>query len=91
MKHWKVEGCDAKDSTLCLDRLHSRMFIRLSLSKGERIEARGFQLQRVQMRTLTLTLSLEKGEANRATPLQSMVSPDLVRWQNSWPHSENRI
>ena len=64
MKHWKVEGCDAKDSTLCLDRLHSRMFIRLSL---------------------------EKGEANRATPLQSMVSPDLVRWQNSWPHSENRI
>jgi hypothetical protein len=38
-----------------------------------------------------IRLSLEKGEANRATPLQSMVSPDLVRWQNSWPHSENRI
>jgi hypothetical protein len=27
-------------------------------------EVRGFQLKRVQMRTLTLTLVLEKGEAN---------------------------
>jgi arylsulfatase len=36
-------------------------------------------LQRVQMQTLTLTLSLEKGEANGATPLQSLASADLVR------------
>jgi len=31
--------------------------------------------------------------AHRATAterLQSMASPDLVRWQNSWPHSESR-
>jgi hypothetical protein len=39
---------------------------------------------------LTLTLYLQKGEANWAAPLQSMVSPDLVRWQTSWPQSENR-
>jgi len=32
--------------------------------EGERIEVRGFQFKRVQMRTLTLTLSLKKGEAN---------------------------
>jgi len=82
--------CDVKDSLLCQDRLHSRVFIRLSPLEGERIEVRGFQLQPVQMQTLTLTLSLEKGGANRATPLQLMVSPDLVRWHNSWPHSENR-
>ena len=42
-------------------------------------EVRGFPLKRVQMRTLTLTLSLEKGEANRAMPLQLLASTDLVR------------
>ena len=64
MKHRVGESCDAKDSALYLDRIHGGVFIRLAGSEGERIEVRGFQLQRVQMQTLSLTLSLEKGEAN---------------------------
>ena len=38
---------------------------------------RGFQLQRV--RTETLTLPPQKGEANLGLPLQWVVSTDLVR------------
>jgi hypothetical protein len=45
-------------------------------SEGERIEVRGFGIAACSDATLTLTLSLEKEEANGATPLQSMASPD---------------
>ena len=38
--------------------------------EGERIEVRGFRIASCSDATLTLTLSLEKGEANGATPLQ---------------------
>jgi hypothetical protein len=37
---------------------------RLSPLRGVRIKVRGFQVTRVHMRTFTLALSLEKGEAN---------------------------
>ena len=81
MKHWKGEGCDAKDFRLVRNRSRSSdsRTIRLSPLKGERIEVRGFGIAACSDATLTLTLSLEKGEANGATPLQSMASTDLVR------------
>jgi len=54
--------------------LDSYARIRLALSKGERIEVRGFEIAACSDATLTLTLSLEKGEANGATPLQLIAS-----------------
>jgi hypothetical protein len=65
MKHWKVEGCDAKDFWLVgnLPALRQRSYPPLP-SEGERIEVRGFGIAACSDATLTLTLSLEKGEAN---------------------------
>ena len=60
MKHRIRESCDAKDSALCLDRPR---FIRLSPSKGERIEVRGFGLQGDSEANPHPNLSLAKGEA----------------------------
>ena len=78
MKHWKVEGCDAKDFWL-VGIVHassdSRSYQPLP-SEGERIEVRGFGIAACSDATLALTLSLGKGEANGATPLQSMASAD---------------
>ena len=70
MKHWKVECCDAKDSAFLRDRYTPTHLSASPLSKGERIEVRGFGIAACSDATLTLTLSLEKGEANGATPLQ---------------------
>ena len=73
MKHRIGERCDdfysaqagapAKDSTL-RPSATQHVLNRLSPLKGQRIKVRGFQVTRVHMRTLTLALSLEKGEAN---------------------------
>jgi hypothetical protein len=71
MKHRKHEPCDAKDFRLVRD-VHaasSHSYPPLPCG-GERIEVRGFGIAPCSDATLILTLSLEKGEANGATPLQ---------------------
>ena len=76
MKHRMGQRCDAKDSTFLRDRYTPTHLSASPLSKGERIEVRGFEIAACSDATLTLTLSLEKGEANGATPLQLIASAD---------------
>ena len=86
MKHRISERCDAKDCAFRLDRYTPTHLSASRLPEGERIEVRGFGIAACSDATLTL----EKGEENRATPLQQMVSTVLVRSCNSWPHNESR-
>ena len=71
MKHWIGQRCDAKDFRLVGNLHAARQPHSAPLPfEGERIEVRGFRIAACSDATLTLTLSLEKGEANGVTPLQ---------------------